>query len=274
MKRDILKRVAGVIIAGIVVASGAILVSANTGNFNLSAIENRVEVSKNKIDKIVTEKGLQAVQVIKAIDVLNGSNVRLEETYKEILKGQLGNIIKSMQELRSMSGGIDDMLSNYKKYIGDKSSVTASEIINCTKKIDIDAENKEYIMPVDCLYVSSLFGDTRPEKIGHTGIDFAAKKESEIKVVDDGIAIFAGDCGTYGTAVFVLHGNNKITVYAHMIENSNTVEIGDFVYQGDVIGKVGKTGRATGYHLHFEVIENGERINPIDCLNYKFEGMN
>lgn len=271
--RQIVSLGLAVMMVGVTVIGAGLKASANEGNFDLGEIQDRVEFNQRKLEKIITEEALQGVQLIKAIHIIDEDESMMSKTYKEILTGQLSNVIQSMKDYRSISDGLGEMQKQYEKYIGKRSSVTAGEIINCNKEIDLGIDNKDYIIPVDCLYVSSLFKDSRPEAIGHTGIDFVARKNTDIKVVDDGIVIYAGDCGTYGTAVFVLHGNNKITIYAHMIEDSNTVEVGDYVSQGDVIGKVGMTGRATGYHLHFEVIEDGERKDPIDYFDYDFEEM-
>ena len=271
--RQIVSLGLAVVVIGATVAGAGLRASANTGNFDIEEVKERVEFNQSKLEKIITEEALQGVQLIKAIHIIDEDESRMSKTYKEILTGQLSNVLQSMKDYRSISDGLGEMQKQYEKYIGNRASVTASEIINFNKDIDLEIDNNDYIMPVECLYVSSLFKDSRPEAIGHTGIDFAARKNTDIKVVDDGIVIFAGDCGTYGTAVFVLHGNNKITVYAHMIENSNTVEAGDYVSQGDVVGKVGMTGRATGYHLHFEVIEDGERQDPINYFDYNFEEM-
>jgi hypothetical protein len=72
----------------------------------------------------------------------------------------------------------------------------------------------------------------------------------------------------YGTYVKINHGNDYKTLYAHMINQSATVNNGDYVYQGQVIGQVGSTGNSTGPHLHFELIYNGVRVDPYGWYDY------
>lgn len=74
--------------------------------------------------------------------------------------------------------------------------------------------------------------------------------------------------GGYGNFVKITHDDGTVTLYGHMYENSITVKAGDKVTKGQVIGKMGSSGRSTGSHLHFEVIVNGERV---DALNYVSE---
>ena len=67
---------------------------------------------------------------------------------------------------------------------------------------------------------------------------------------------------SYGNYVVISHGSGNTTLYAHM--SSRKVEVGQYVNQGDVIGITGSTGNSTGPHLHFEVTENGVRVNPLN----------
>lgn len=72
--------------------------------------------------------------------------------------------------------------------------------------------------------------------------------------------------GSYGYSVVVDHGNGLRTRYAHMIPGSVSVRVGNRVSSGQQIGKIGRSGNVTGYHLHFEVIKNGARVNPLPYL--------
>jgi murein DD-endopeptidase MepM/ murein hydrolase activator NlpD len=74
--------------------------------------------------------------------------------------------------------------------------------------------------------------------------------------------VFAGDQGTYGTTVVVDHGTGQKTRYAHL--SATDVKAGDQVGAGQVIGRVGASGRATGAHLHFEVMNDGQATDPTD----------
>lgn len=71
----------------------------------------------------------------------------------------------------------------------------------------------------------------------------------------------------YGNYIMIEHDDGIITLYGHLYENSITVTAGDTVQQGQVIAKVGSSGRSTGTHLHFEVKENGERVEPLNYIS-------
>lgn len=100
----------------------------------------------------------------------------------------------------------------------------------------------------------------------HGAIDIAAPKESAIVASKSGTVIAAGESGTtYGIYIIISHGDGYSTLYAHC--NSVNVSVGQQVSQGQRIAGVGTTGRSTGYHLHFEVRENGIRRDPLDYVS-------
>ena len=94
----------------------------------------------------------------------------------------------------------------------------------------------------------------------HTGIDIGAKKGAEIKASASGKVIMAKYYGGYGNCIIIDHGGGMSTLYAHM--SAYVAKEGDWVSQGQVIGKVGSTGNSTGPHLHFEVRVNGQTVDP------------
>lgn len=111
--------------------------------------------------------------------------------------------------------------------------------------------------------ISSGFGQraiSRKYTRMHKGIDVPAPKDSKIMAFNDGEIIFAGNKNGYGKTVIVKQIDGREALYAHM--NKYTVNVGDKIKRGDQIGNVGRTGRATGYHLHFEIIDEGVNLNP------------
>ena len=98
----------------------------------------------------------------------------------------------------------------------------------------------------------------------HPGIDFKGAKGDPVHVTADGKVAFTGRKGGYGNCIIVQHKNDFQTLYGHL--SHIDVKEGQSVSTGDVIGKVGSTGRSTGTHLHYEVRKNGKPINPVKFL--------
>jgi murein DD-endopeptidase MepM/ murein hydrolase activator NlpD len=94
----------------------------------------------------------------------------------------------------------------------------------------------------------------------HSGVDIAAAYGREVPAAGAGRVVEAGDHGAYGNTVVVEHQGGVQTRYAHL--SALNVTIGQDVAAGQVIGRVGQSGRATGPHLHFEVLEGGKPVNP------------
>ncbi len=109
--------------------------------------------------------------------------------------------------------------------------------------------------------ITSYFGSRGGS---HTGIDINGRTGDPIRAADDGTVIFAGRSGGYGLMVDISHGNGIVTRYAHC--SSILVSVGEHVEKGQVIARVGSTGRSTGSHLHFEVVSNGKQRNPLSYL--------
>lgn len=123
-------------------------------------------------------------------------------------------------------------------------------------------------MPVRAGYASSHFG-TRSDPITgrqefHRGIDFNGPRGADVLAVADGVVAFAGRHASYGNMVDIDHGNGYVTRYAH--NDSNLVKPGQRVHSGDVIARMGATGRTTGVHVHFEVWHNDRPVNPTAYL--------
>jgi hypothetical protein len=106
----------------------------------------------------------------------------------------------------------------------------------------------------------SRFHPIKRRMIGHHGQDFGAAHGSGIRAALSGTVLFAGVMGGYGNTVEIDHGNGVTTRYAHM--SNIGVSVGQKIKQGQLVGALGSTGMSTGPHLHFEVRENGEAINP------------
>jgi len=123
--------------------------------------------------------------------------------------------------------------------------------------------------PVDAARITSGFGARRHPVLGynrmHKGIDFGAPTGTPIFAAGDGVVSRAGKFSGYGNYVSIKHNGTYSTAYGHM--SKILVKAGQRVKQGQVIGKVGATGLATGPHLHFEVLKSGSQINPVKAAN-------
>ena len=138
-------------------------------------------------------------------------------------------------------------------------------------KVDYFDENGKSIRktlmktPINGARLSSSFGNRKHPILGytkmHTGTDFAAPKGTPIMASGDGKILKAGWCGGGGNCVKIKHNSTYQTVYAHMSKFGRGIKKGVRVKQGQIIGYVGSTGMSTGPHLHYEVIENGKKIN-------------
>jgi murein DD-endopeptidase MepM/ murein hydrolase activator NlpD len=122
--------------------------------------------------------------------------------------------------------------------------------------------------PVPFARISSRFNLRRKHPVlnrirAHKGVDYAANTGTPIKSTGDGKIIFRGRKGGYGNVVIVQHGKKYSTLYAHMSKFKRKQKIGSKVKQGQIIGYVGKTGLATGPHLHYEFRINGAHRNPL-----------
>ncbi|ATU91881.1 M23 family metallopeptidase [Phyllobacterium zundukense] len=122
--------------------------------------------------------------------------------------------------------------------------------------------------PAPGMPVSSPFGVRKDPLLGmmafHSGMDFRAISGSSVLATANGTVTAADYTGGYGNMVEVDHGNGLSTRYGHM--SQILVSVGQHVKSGDVLGKVGSTGRSTGPHLHYEVRKNGNAINPASYL--------
>lgn len=177
-----------------------------------------------------------------------------EERVFESETSQLNGLVSALDLL-------DRQLSDRSQQLG----VLEDLLLNRKLADEVHPEGR----PVTSGYISSLFGSRNDPFTGqlgdHKGVDFAGREGSDILAVASGVVTWAGDRYGYGEMVEVNHGNGYLTRYAHNSEN--LVAVGDTVKRGDVIARMGDTGRATGPNLHFEVLLNGRNVDPLTVIN-------
>lgn len=124
--------------------------------------------------------------------------------------------------------------------------------------------------------IVSRFGTQRSYNHGpydrvHRGVDYAAPTGTDVRAVAAGLVVLAADLNVRGQSVMVDHGLGVFSGYWHLSEMA--VATGNFVRAGDVIGKMGNTGRSTGSHLHWQLWVNGVTVNPLQWLHTDFASL-
>ncbi|HEX6832802.1 MAG TPA: M23 family metallopeptidase [Rudaea sp.] len=163
----------------------------------------------------------------------------------------------------SLSNNISDLRARFQR---EETQLNVLENLLLDRKVDRALLPSGY--PV-VGYIGSGYG-VRTDPINgfsehHAGLDFDAPMGSDITAVAEGVVTFVGDKAGYGNVVEIDHGNGYMTRYAH--NSRNVAKVGDRVHAGQIIAKVGMTGRATGPHCHFEVWLNGHAVNPLTYVN-------
>lgn len=155
------------------------------------------------------------------------------------------NLDRREQELKAIDGLLSDRQLQQERYLAGR--------------------------PVASGWLSSQYGKRIDPFHGrtawHKGVDFAGKEGADILAVASGVVVWSGERYGYGTLVEVNHGNGFVTRYAH--NSKNNVKIGDVVTKGQVIAQMGSSGRSTGPHVHFEVLKNGQAVDPRNYIYRK-----
>ena len=190
------------------------------------------------------------------------------ESAKASLDSQRNEANALIAEIRANEASYADAIDELER---EEEEILA-EIVKKSKELAAQqAEGQKsnpggYIWPVDSRYITSTVGGRNsPGGIGstnHKGTDIGrVGYNSKIYAAKDGTVIVSQYSSSYGNYVAISHGSGNTTLYAHM--SSRKVSVGQVVKQGDVIGITGSTGNSTGPHLHFEITENGVRVNPL-----------
>jgi murein DD-endopeptidase MepM/ murein hydrolase activator NlpD len=162
---------------------------------------------------------------------------------------QVPDFMKSLQDLSSQ---LDDR--------NQQLSVLETMMMNRNLQAEVMPAGR----PISQGWLSSYFGiRTDPftgRRAHHSGVDFAGKMGSDVVTVAAGVVTYAAKRSGYGRLVEINHGNGYSTRYGHNSEN--LVKVGDTVKKGQVVAKMGTSGRSTGPHVHFEVLYNGRAVNP------------
>ena len=202
------------------------------------------------------------------------TNKASTENAKRDLESKRSDLTRQYAEAEKLISEIQNNQSEYKEVLAEidaEEDRIRKEIVAMSKKLAEQqaadaAKAGGYIWPTDSKYITSTVGGREsPGGIGstnHKGTDIGrVGYTSPIYAAKAGTVIVSQYSSAYGHYIVISHGSGNTTLYAHL--SSRKVNVGDVVKQGQTIGISGSTGNSTGPHLHFEVMENGEIINPL-----------
>lgn len=235
----------------------------------------------NELSMELAEQREKALNLEGQVAVLEGKNSEVKDKLSElnVLETELREHMKEFPIEISGSGGIEVPLTEEERVqfeVAD--SDISDQSTNLIKRYedaleDIVATNKEMqyvptIWPADSEYITSKYG-SRSDPFNshsalHTGIDIRGTWGDPVYASASGTVTLSKYNGGYGNSIKIKHNNKYETLYGHLMKvlvNKNEV-----VEKGDLIGRIGSTGRSTGPHLHFEILESGEYIDPKEFL--------
>ena len=244
---------------------------------------SRLDFIKEIMDS--DQKVIQDLQDLQAEIEEKKESLETQKAESEAAKAELVSKKSELNKQREAANALVAQLraskSEYQEDMDDLSAeaeAVQAQILKLSKELAAQqaAQGKPsnaalggYIWPVSSRRITSTFGGrASPGGIGstnHKGIDIGGVGyTTEIHAAKAGTVIVSQYSRSYGNYVVVSHGSGNTTLYAHM--SSRKVSVGQYVNQGDVLGITGSTGNSTGPHLHFEITENGTRINPLKYL--------
>lgn len=235
--------------------------------------DQRIFDEMRRVRKAIEEKQVMLEQCLTEAEA---QKAVLEERRKELQK-ELDDAAALVAEISKDRAGYLALLKAEEK----EAASISSEI----KRIERELANQGklpaatyggYIWPVTTSKrISSPYGPRNNPVSGryqiHKGVDISrVYYTSKVIAAKAGTVIVSQYGSSYGNYVVVSHGSGNTTLYAHLSQRN--VKVGDYVAQGDVLGITGSTGNSTGPHLHFEITEGGNRIDPLTYLTDYVKG--
>ena len=175
------------------------------------------------------------------------------------------DVVVSRDGSRTPTGEETDpeLIALAEKQIAEREAKLA-EIRKAAEKQAAKIKENKWVLPLAHYGLTATFGQYGLWASYHTGLDFNGDSGDPIMAIANGTITSAGYDGAYGNKTVLTLDDGTEVWYAH--QSSINVSVGQKVNTGDVIGRVGATGRATGYHLHYEVLANGRLLNPLQLL--------
>ncbi|CUW41654.1 putative peptidase, M23/M37 family [Magnetospirillum sp. XM-1] len=223
---------------------------------------------KSSLFESATAAGIPAQVIINMIRVLSYDvdfqrDIQAGDTFEVLFEGWYDTKGKLVKSGDILFAGLDLSGAEITLYRFEDGS-GASDFFNGKGE---SAKKALLKTPVDGAKITSGFGLRHHPILGfskmHKGVDFGVPPGTPIMAAGDGSVEMAGPNGAYGNYVRIRHGNGFATAYAHMQRIAQGVHTGRRVMQGQIIGFVGSTGRSTGPHLHYEVLQGNAQVNPL-----------
>ncbi len=244
-------------------------------------------------DEIESQRSAIAITRQQTEDTLDALSIRVGQMNARIIRlDALGRRLTEMADLEEGEFDFDSAPAiggPEEEPFSSGSGVAVAEVLVAMQDLDNQLNNREAQLgvlesmlmdqklsdrvypqgrPVKSGWMSSYFGRRTDPFTGkpanHRGVDFAGKAGSEVVAVADGVVTWSSSRYGFGKLVEINHGNGYATRYAHNSEN--LVSVGQEVRKGQTVALMGDTGRATGPNLHFEVLRNGKRVNPVTFI--------
>ncbi|MCH7854766.1 MAG: M23 family metallopeptidase, partial [Proteobacteria bacterium] len=244
-------------------------------------------------DEIDSQRNAIAITRQQTEDTLDALSIRIGQMNARIIRlDALGRRLTEMADLEEGEFDFDSVPAiggPEEEPFASGSAVAVAEVLVAMQVLDNQLNNREAQLgvlesmlmdqklsdrvypqgrPVKSGWMSSYFGRRTDPFTGkpanHRGVDFAGKAGSEVIAVADGVVTWSSSRYGFGKLVEINHGNGYATRYAHNSEN--LVSVGEEVRKGQTVALMGDTGRATGPNLHFEVLRNGKRVNPVTFI--------
>lgn len=227
-----------------------------TEKAELEKAQKELQVQKTRLDKQVANLNKESAEIRSATNERNTLLAKVRKD-KALFIAEQAELLKASQELQA----------TIKRLLAEKRKLAQSRDPGKKEAVYYRGGKLAWPLPIAGTITSPFGTRIHPvfkTKITHTGIDIGAPKGTAINAADAGEILYTGWLRGYGQVVIIDHGANLTTVYAHMskIETAEGVK----VKRGQLIGRVGSTGVATGNHLHFETRVNGEAVNPMRYL--------
>jgi len=223
---------------------------------------------KSSLYESAMAEGVPAQAIIAMIKTLSYDvdfqrDIQADDTFEVMFEGWYDTKGKLVRQGELLYVGLDLSGSEIQLYRYDD-GMGGTDFFNAKGE---SAKKALLKTPVDGAKITSGYGMRHHPILGfskmHKGIDFGVPPGTPIQAAGDGMVEMAGPNGSYGNYVRLRHASGFGTAYAHMSRIAQGIHSGRRVMQGQIIGYVGSTGRATGPHLHYEVLQGNTQVNPM-----------